>query len=132
MKEAEGRLIFFVDDDKLILNLMEYVFQSKNGYRIRTFTSGEECLSHLHLNPDLVILDYYFKDNGTSGMNGLDIMKEIQSKNKKIPVIVLSGVADSSVKDEFLKLGAKVFIYKDDYFVDVLEKAICEEVLQNE
>lgn len=129
MNEAEGRLIFFVDDDKLILNLMEYVFQSKNGYRIRTFTSGEECLSHLHLNPDLVILDYYFKDNGTSAMNGLDIMKEIQSNNQKIPVIVLSGVADSAVKDEFLKLGAKGFIYKDDYFVDVLEKAICEEVL---
>ena len=60
MDDADGRLIFFVDDDKLILNLMEYVFQSKNGYRIRTFSSGEDCLSNLNLNPDLIILDYYF------------------------------------------------------------------------
>lgn len=130
MPESGGRLIFFVDDDKVILNLVEYIFQSKNGYRIRTFATGEECLEHLHLNPDLLILDYYFSDNGTTSMNGLDIFREVKAKNDKIPVIVLSGYADETVRNEFLDLGAKGFIPKNDFFIDVLEKAISEELLQ--
>lgn len=129
MDEAIGRLIFFVDDDKLILNLMEYVFQSKNGYRIKTFSSGEECLSNLHLNPDLIILDYLFSNNGNSGMNGLDIMKLLRVKNEKVPVIILSGKADVEVKEQFFSLGVKDFILKNDYFVDELEKVIFEELL---
>lgn len=132
MDDADGRLIFFVDDDKLILNLMEYVFQSKNGYRIRTFSSGEDCLSNLNLNPDLIILDYYFAEGGITKMNGLDVFKEIKARKIKTPVIVLSGNADDKIKEEFYSLGIRGFIPKDDFFVDVLEKAIFEELVQPE
>jgi two-component system, LuxR family, response regulator FixJ len=130
MDHAEGRLIFFVDDDKLILNLMEYVFQNKNGHRIRTFLTGEELLMHLHLNPDLIILDYYFPEAAQTAMNGLDIMKELKASGLNIPVIVLSGNADNTIKEEFLSMGVKEFIPKDDFFIDVLEKAISRELVQ--
>lgn len=132
MDDADGRLIFFVDDDKLILNLMEYVFQSKNGYRIRTFSSGEECLSNLNLNPDLIILDYYFNETSKTKMNGLDIFKELKARNNNTPVIVLSGNADDKIKEEFYSLGIRGFVQKDDFFVDVLEKAISEELVQTD
>jgi DNA-binding NarL/FixJ family response regulator len=130
MDDADGRLIFFVDDDKLILNLMEYVFQSKNGYRIRTFSSGEECLSNIYLNPDLIILDYYFGESSKTKMNGLDIFKELKVRNVNAPVIVLSGYTDDKIKEEFYSLGVRGFVPKDDFFVDVLEKAISEEFVQ--
>jgi len=128
MPESGGRLIFFVDDDKVILNLVEYIFQSKNGYRVKTFASGEECLENLHLNPDLLVLDYYFADNDAA-MNGLEILKEVKAKNENIPVIVLSGIADEAIRDELLSMGAKSFIPKNNFFIDLLEQAISEELI---
>lgn len=129
MVNPDSRLIFFVDDDKLILNLMEYVFQSKNDYRIRTFSTVEECLLHLNLNPNLIILDYYFTENNELKMNGLDFMKEMKTRDINVPVIVLSGNADNKVKEEFYSMGIRGFIPKDDFFIDVLEKAISEELV---
>lgn len=129
MVNPDSRLIFFVDDDKLILNLMEYVFQSKNDYRIRTFSTVEECLLHLNLNPNLIILDYYFTQNNELKMNGLDFMKEMKTRDINVPVIVLSGNADNKVKEEFYSMGIRGFIPKDDFFIDVLEKAISEELV---
>ncbi len=131
MPESGGRLIFFVDDDRVILNLVEYIFQSKNGYRVRTFASGEECLENLHLNPDLLVLDYYFADNGNTAMDGLEILKKVKAKNENIPVIVLSGIAGEAIRDEFLAMGAKSFIPKNNFFIDVLEQAISEELINN-
>ena len=52
-----NKLVFFVDDDKLILNLLEYTFKSRDGIQVKTFFSGEECLDHIQLKPDLVVVD---------------------------------------------------------------------------
>ena len=53
-----SKLIFFVDDDKMILNLLEYTFQSRQDYDVVTFQTGEECLENLHLGPRLIVLDH--------------------------------------------------------------------------
>ena len=55
-----SKLVFFVDDDKMILNLLEYTFKSRGGIRVKTFFSGEECLDHMQLKPDLVVVDHMF------------------------------------------------------------------------
>ncbi len=128
MDKGRSVLIFFVDDDKLILNLMEYIFQSKNGYRVKTFPSCEECIKNLHLKPDLIILDYNFSTENNSNMNGVDFMRALKSRINKIPVIVLSGNSDNIVTKEFYSLGAKDVIAKDDYFIDTLESAILDEL----
>ena len=44
----ENKLIFFVDDDKMMLNLMEYTFKCREGFEVRSFFSGEECLENLN------------------------------------------------------------------------------------
>ena len=40
------KLVFFVDDDKMIINLLEYTFKSRQGIEVKTFFSGEECLEN--------------------------------------------------------------------------------------
>ncbi len=70
----QNKMIFMVDDDKVILNLLEYVFQSKNGYIIKTFSSGEECLQNMNLNPDLVVLDYILNEKDKNAMDGLETL----------------------------------------------------------
>lgn len=117
-------MIFIVDDDKIILNLLEYTFKSKEGYIVKTFDSGEECLKNLHLNPDLIVLDHLFSLRGDNAMSGLETLKELRVKNPEIPVIILSGQEDLALIREFIKNGAIKYIPKADYFIDVLVESV--------
>lgn len=122
-----NKLVFFVDDDKMILNLLEYTFKSRAGIQVKTFFSGEECLENLHLKPDLVVLDHLFPDD-TGQMSGLDIIKEMRKADEEVSIIVLSSQQDENLIPEFLKVGAKQYISKDDYFIDALIESIEAEV----
>ncbi|MGF1584614.1 MAG: response regulator [Bacteroidales bacterium] len=126
--DKPGKLIFMVDDDKVILNLLEYVFQSKNGYNIKTFFSGEDCLKNMNLNPDLVVLDYILNEKDKTNMNGLETLKKLLEKDKDLPVIILSGQTDDHIGQLMLRSGAKQVLKKDDFFVDRLEKYIACEI----
>jgi DNA-binding response OmpR family regulator len=123
----ENKLVFFVDDDKMILNLLEYTFKSRSGIQVKTFFSGEECLENLHLKPDLVVLDHLFPED-TGQMSGMDVIKEMRKADENVSIIVLSSQQDKDLIPEFLKLGAKQYISKDDYFIDALIESIEAEV----
>lgn len=122
------KLVFFVDDDKMILNLIEYTIKNRQDYDIKTFYTGEECIEHLDLNPDLIVLDHIFKSNGQGGKNGLEILKEIRHLNNELPVIILSSADDSKIADEFISHGATKFIQKNDYFIDALIETIEKQI----
>lgn len=126
--EYSGKLLFLVDDDKMILNFLEYVFQSKNGYRIMSFFSGEECIRNMHLKPDLVVLDYILSEKSNDALDGLATLKKLKSIDKNIPVIVLSGQTDDNSARKLLENGARKILKKDDYFADALEKFIIEVI----
>lgn len=121
-----GKMVFFVDDDPMILNLLEYTFKSRAGIDVRTFLSGEECLSHLHEKPDLIVLDHLFPQKGAR--DGLELLNEIHQHNSNIAVIVLSSQQDESLIPKFIEKGARRYIAKDDYFIDTLIEAIEDEV----
>ncbi len=123
----ENKLVFFVDDDKMILNLLEYTFKSRAGIDVKTFFSGEECLENMHLKPDLVVLDHLFPED-TGQLSGLEVIKKMREADKNVSIIVLSSQQDESLIPEFLKVGAKQYISKDDYFIDALIETIEAEV----
>ena len=122
-----NKLVFFVDDDKMILNLLEYTFKSRQGVEVKTFFSGEECLKNMKLKPDLVVLDHLFPTD-TGQLTGLDVIKKMREVNKDVSIVVLSSQQDESLITEFIKSGAKQYISKDDYFIDALIETIEAEV----
>ena len=121
-----SKLIFFVDDDKMILNLLEYTLNNRHDYNIKTFITGEECIKNLYLKPDLIVLDHYFKTNGVENMNGLEILGKIRKKDKNLPVIILTNAEDEEIESEYKKIGASNYISKNDYFIDNLMQTITE------
>lgn len=122
-----SKLVFFVDDDKMILNLLEYTFKSRDGIRVKTFFSGEECLDHMQLKPDLVVVDHMF--TGVKGqMNGLQVVRKIREIDQETTILVLSGQDDQDIIAEFIRSGAKQYISKDDYFIDSLIETIETEI----
>lgn len=115
-----SKLIFFVDDDKMMLNLMEYTFKCREGFEVKSFFSGEDCIENISLNPQLIVLDYYMGDAEGNSMSGMDTLKKLQEIKSKIPVIILSREKNEETIEEFMKLGAKKYVIKDDYFIDTL------------
>jgi len=118
------KLIFFVDDDKMIINLLEYTFQSREQYEVKSFYSGEDCLDSMGLNPDLVVLDHILAGSDENTLNGMETLEKIKHLNKDVPVIVLTGHGNDELLAEFMEKGAARFLTKDDYFIDSLIETI--------
>lgn len=128
MNERMGKLVFFVDDDKMILNLLEYTLKNRRDYEVKTFFTGEECIENMGLKPDLIVLDHIFKSNGKSGKTGLEILKEIKHININLPVIILTSQEDQKLEKDFISSGATKFIPKNDYFIDALMETIEKQI----
>lgn len=120
----ENKLIFFVDDDKMMLNLMEYTFKCREGFDVKSFFSGEECLENLGLEPSLIVLDYYLGEGESRAMSGLDTLKKINQQNKNIPVVILSREKDKDLIDRFMQFGAMQYVIKDDFFINTLIETV--------
>ena len=123
-----GKLIFFVDDDKMIINLLEYTLKNRMDYEMKTFFSGEECLSNLSMKPDLIVLDHNFTSGGEGGLSGMETLMEIKKINKLLPVIILTGMEDENLKYEYISEGAARYIRKNDFFIDTLMESIVKEL----
>lgn len=119
-----SRPIFFIDDDKVILNLMEFTFQSRHDYDVICFKTGEECLENLNLNPKAIVLDHILAGAGENNLNGLETLQEIRKVNEDVPVVILTGQGDDTLLNEFMENGANRYLTKDDFFIDSLIETI--------
>ncbi|MCK4464148.1 MAG: response regulator [Bacteroidales bacterium] len=127
---AEKKLVFIVDDDPFILNLIKKRFES-DALEIVTFFYGEECMEKLNMNPDLIILDYLFSKPDEEVMNGMAIFNKIKEYNEGMPVIILSGQDRGDIVLEMARKGIDDYIIKDETLVDNLELAM-EDILSKE
>ncbi len=118
------KLIFFVDDDKMMLNLMEYTFKCREGFEVKSYFSGEDCIANINLNPNLIVLDYYMGSHEDKSLSGLDTLKKIRDAGKETPVIILSREKSEDTIAEFMKYGAQKYVVKDDFFIDTLIETI--------
>lgn len=119
-----NKLLFFVDDDKMMLNLMEYTFKCREGFDVKSFVSGEECLKHIHLNPELIVLDYYMGSEEEGSLSGLDTLKKIREMGSNSTIVALSREKDEATIAEFMQNGAQKYVVKGDYFIDTLIETI--------
>jgi two-component system, OmpR family, response regulator len=126
----DNKLIFFVDDDKMMLNLMEYTFKCREGFDVASFYSGEACLENLDQNPQLIVLDYYLGEGESATMTGLDTLKKISEINDTIPVVILSREKDNELINEFLHHGAIRYVVKDDFFINTLIETVEDYFMQ--
>lgn len=119
------KLIFVVDDDPFINKLVVKRFTSE-GYRLEAFEYGEECISALTKNPDLIILDYFFINSEREVMNGMEVFDRIKAIKPKVPVIMLSGQEKGEIVLELARKGIDDYIIKDSSLIDNLMVAITE------
>lgn len=124
-----SKKIFFVDDDKMILNLLEYTFQSRQDYEVVTFQTGEECLKNLEQEPKLIVLDHILSGPGQECLSGLETLIEVRKIDPAVPVVILTGQGDDALLSEFMENGANRYLTKDDFFIDSLIETIQQVIV---
>jgi two-component system, OmpR family, response regulator len=114
--KKEKITIFFVDDDPIYLKMLENNLKQSKQYngRIYTFTTGEDCLNFLHLNPDVIVLDYYLNGTETKTWDGLLTLEKIKEKSPKTQVIMLSGQDKIDIAVNSIKKGAFDYVPKSE------------------
>ncbi len=120
MPMEKDKLIYVVDDDPFILKLVEKSLE-KEGFRVRLFSYGEECVRALdEEEPDLIVLDYLFTNPEKEVMNGKEVFNTIREKYPSMPVIMLSGQDSGGVVLELARLGMNDYIIKDNTLTENL------------
>ena len=111
--------IFIVEDDAMVATLIRQSLSKNPDFEIQHFESAEECLNNLHLNPDIVTIDYLLP-----GMNGVGLMRRIKDYNASIMCILVSGQDSLEVVVDSYKSGAQDYIIKNDNLFVNLENSI--------
>ena len=101
--------ILIVDDNADIRNILnELVIDA--GYKTRLAANYNQALSEIDKKiPDVAILDVKL-DKGDN--DGIELLSHIKSKNKDVPVIIITGHANVEMAVNSLKHGAFEFIEK--------------------
>jgi len=99
--------LLVVDDEKNIRRTLRMVLEAE-GYEVQEAESAEEALKLLEAEPvDLGIFDIRLP-----GMDGLALLSRARELWKDLPVIVISGHADTSDVVDAMKRGANDFFGK--------------------
>lgn len=99
--------IYFVEDQKEIASIITK-YLVKEGYNVKTFYDGESAMRHINDPVDLWILDIMLPGN----ISGYDLIKEIKSRNKNIPIIFTSARDQDMDKIIGLELGSDDYVAK--------------------
>ncbi|MBC8296692.1 MAG: sigma-54-dependent Fis family transcriptional regulator [Pelagibacterales bacterium] len=101
--------ILIIDDNPDIRNILNDLI-SDAGYETRLAANYNQALSEIDKKlPDVAIIDVKL-DKGDN--DGIELLSHIKSKDKDIPVIIISGHANIEMAVNSLKSGAFEFIQK--------------------
>ena len=105
----EDTTILIVDDDVLFIRALERML-SQSGFRLYTAQSGKEALEVLSERPfeiTLVLLDVLMPR-----MSGQQVFERIRAVVPDLPVVLISGYADTEAAHRMQRNGASGFLRK--------------------
>lgn len=94
--------LLIVEDEKNASKALERKF-SNSGFDVTVAMNGEEALDHLNKGTfDAILLDLLLPK-----IDGYEVLKELQTRNSKIPIIVLTNLGADSDIEKSKELGAR-------------------------
>ena len=108
------RYIFLVDDEPIQNEMLKDYMNERFVYETRTFDNGEDMLQNMHLNPEIVVLDYHLSAHKPEAKNGVEILKLLKDKHPETQVIMLSGQDKIDVAIDSMKYGAYDYVVKGE------------------
>ena len=112
--------ILMIEEDRFLRKIYKNKF-SKAGFEFREAISGDEGLNKVYSEkPDLVLLDLMLPKR-----SGFDVLMELKRDKgtRKIPVIILSNLAQEEDIRRVMSLGANDYLIKTEVSLsDVIDR----------
>jgi two-component system alkaline phosphatase synthesis response regulator PhoP len=119
MVEEKKQLVFIVEDDDNIRELVEYALGS-SGYEAEGFSQGKDFFAAvLSRIPNLVLLDIMLPEE-----DGLAILKRLRANaaTKDIPVIMLTAKVGEYDRVKGFDYGADDYVTKPFYVTELMSR----------
>lgn len=100
--------VLIIDDEKSLSQMLTMLLETR-GYDVEVVTSGQEALSKVSSQVDLILLDLILPD-----IDGFEICRRLKRREatRHIPIIIISAQDVNENKVEGLYLGADDFLAK--------------------
>ena len=107
MTQISQKLIAIVDDDQAMReSISDYL--NRANYRVKAYSSGEAMLAEaFDLDIGVIICDLKMP-----GMSGIEVLKELQTRDDAPPIILITAHGDIPTAVEAIQIGAYDFIEK--------------------
>jgi len=120
-----SRKVYVIDDDAAMRDSLDFLLGSA-GFQVRVFESAQVFLNELaSLEPGCVVTDVRMP-----GVDGMELLRQLSSGSRKLPVIVMTGHGDVPLAVAAMKLGALDFLekpFEDDRLIEMIETALSEQ-----
>lgn len=102
--------ILIVDDHLIVREGLKLIFETEDNYEIiGEAKNGQEALFLTgSLKPDVILMDLSMPK-----MNGLEVIKALNERGNKAPIIILTTYNENNLIKEGLSLGVKGYLTKD-------------------
>ena len=119
---TEAPLVFVVDDDASVRSSLKFLL-STVGLQVESFDSADTFLRRKSPDvPSCLVLDVRLP-----GLSGMDIQRELASRNIRTPIIFLTGHGDIPMSVRAMKAGAVEFLtkpFRDQDLLDAVRVAL--------
>jgi DNA-binding response OmpR family regulator len=103
---AVDRLLYVVDDERLIAEVVQQIFQME-GFTVKVFSDPIVALSTFSESsrkPDVLLTDYVMKP-----LNGMELMQKCRAIHPSLVTVLFSGNVTSKITD--------LYVQKPDAFI---------------
>jgi two-component system response regulator FixJ len=100
--------IALIDDDEAVLDSLSLYFRSQQ-VATASFATAQDFLAALGQDKQF---DCVVSDVRMPGMSGLDLVRELKSRNVGTPIVLITGHGDVDMAVAAIKVGAADFIEK--------------------
>jgi serine phosphatase RsbU (regulator of sigma subunit) len=119
---CESGRVLIADDQKHVLDALRMLL-SAGGFATETVTHPARVLQALETGSfDAVLMDLNYTRDTTAGGEGLDLLSEIHSLDRLLPVVVMTGWSTVGLAVEAMRRGASDFIQKPWENQELLQK----------
>jgi CheY-like chemotaxis protein len=116
LKPDERSIVSVVDDDESVRESLPDLL-NEFGYSVRTFSSALEFLAWDALEQTKCLV----LDITMPGMTGIELQAELKRRDKRIPIIFITGTRDEAVRARVVELGAVACLTKPFSDTSLLE-----------
>lgn len=114
MQISKPKKIFLVDDDEMLTEALKDYLTRKTPHDITIYRTGEECITHLSENPDVIVLDYYLNSVEKNAADGMEVLEAIKKSFPLIHIIMLSSQERYGLAMQTIQKGAEQYVIKDE------------------